>query len=245
MNIKYIPYIIIIILLFVSGYLYYLNSNNNMLIATANQNIIALNDTLTITRTKNGDLIADKVVLVSKNGDLKDLNSSLADEVKDIEGKVVRLTNTVIQLKNAQPIYLTDTFYVFNNDSILVKWQKYEQYDTNNYRKLRGETTLYKKDSVITNTKTILYEDVLGLSLTTGLREIDDKITIFVTSKYPGFNVTKLEGAEIDPDSNPIFKNFVQKKKPWGIGVQVGGGFGLNGITPYVGVGISYNIIRF
>lgn len=40
----------------------------------------------------------------------------------------------------------------------------------------------------------------------------------------------------------------VEKKKRWGIGVQAGVGVGYNGrviFTPYVGVGISYNIWNF
>lgn len=37
----------------------------------------------------------------------------------------------------------------------------------------------------------------------------------------------------------------VPERRPWGIGVQAGAGLGPQGLTPYVGVGISYNIIRF
>lgn len=42
-----------------------------------------------------------------------------------------------------------------------------------------------------------------------------------------------------------IDKLVVPKKRPWGIGVQ--GGYGTNGkdLQPYIGVGISYNLIRF
>ena len=33
--------------------------------------------------------------------------------------------------------------------------------------------------------------------------------------------------------------------KRWGIGIQVGAGAGKEGLTPYVGIGISYNILTF
>lgn len=36
-----------------------------------------------------------------------------------------------------------------------------------------------------------------------------------------------------------------QEPKKWGVGVQVGYGVGRNGLQPYVGVGVSYNLIRF
>ena len=36
-----------------------------------------------------------------------------------------------------------------------------------------------------------------------------------------------------------------EKPKKWGLGVQAGYGIGRNGLQPYIGVGISYNLIRF
>lgn len=35
------------------------------------------------------------------------------------------------------------------------------------------------------------------------------------------------------------------KKTRWGIGVQAGAGVGKEGLTPYVGVGVSYNILSW
>lgn len=37
----------------------------------------------------------------------------------------------------------------------------------------------------------------------------------------------------------------VQDTKRWGIGIQGGVGYGKGGFTPYIGVGIQYNIIRW
>lgn len=37
----------------------------------------------------------------------------------------------------------------------------------------------------------------------------------------------------------------VKEKSHWGLGVQVGMGAGKNGLTPYVGVGISYNLLSW
>ena len=39
--------------------------------------------------------------------------------------------------------------------------------------------------------------------------------------------------------------NIVQKPSRWGIGVQVGCGASKDGLSPYVGVGIQYNIVTF
>ena len=35
----------------------------------------------------------------------------------------------------------------------------------------------------------------------------------------------------------------VVKKTRWGVGVQIGAGFGKNGVQPYIGIGLSYNLI--
>ena len=35
----------------------------------------------------------------------------------------------------------------------------------------------------------------------------------------------------------------VVKKTRWGVGVQMGAAFGKNGVQPYIGVGLSYNLI--
>ena len=37
----------------------------------------------------------------------------------------------------------------------------------------------------------------------------------------------------------------VVQKDRWGLGIQVGGGYGRGGFTPYVGVGVSYNILTW
>lgn len=53
---------------------------------------------------------------------------------------------------------------------------------------------------------------------------------------------------EVFPETHYITKTTVQtiKKKPrLGIGVQAGYGYSHNGLSPYVGVGLQYNIFTF
>jgi opacity protein-like surface antigen len=37
----------------------------------------------------------------------------------------------------------------------------------------------------------------------------------------------------------------VPDRRRWGIGIQAGAGVGKEGLTPYVGVGVSYNILSW
>ena len=42
-----------------------------------------------------------------------------------------------------------------------------------------------------------------------------------------------------------VTKTVTSKPKRWGIGVSAGYGMSKDGLSPYIGLGISYNIIRF
>ena len=59
-----------------------------------------------------------------------------------------------------------------------------------------------------------------------------------------GYN-PKLEYIETYNTTHYITEFVREKPKKWGIGIQAGYGVGRNGLQPYVGVGVSYNLIRF
>lgn len=54
-----------------------------------------------------------------------------------------------------------------------------------------------------------------------------------------------LDRIEVFPKTAYITNTVVKPVKKWGIGIQAGYGAGKDGLTPYVGVGVSYNLIRF
>lgn len=60
-----------------------------------------------------------------------------------------------------------------------------------------------------------------------------------------GFNV-RFKSVEVYPKT--VYKertNVIKERNRWGVGVQVGYGVSKDKLTPYVGVGISYNIITW
>lgn len=75
----------------------------------------------------------------------------------------------------------------------------------------------------------VTWEDSLARVYASGIRPQVDSVIHFTQEMV----ITK----EI-----PVIK---VKKTRWGIGVQVGGGMGKDGLTPYVGVGVSYNILAW
>jgi hypothetical protein len=89
------------------------------------------------------------------------------------------------------------------------------------------------------------------MSFTTGLTESrNGMLEIFITSDFPGFKPTNIEGALINPRESKVIKSFFPPKR-WGLGIQ--GGYGLYvdihknrvGHAFNLGVGVNYNIIQW
>lgn len=80
-----------------------------------------------------------------------------------------------------------------------------------------------------------VYEDSLYRAEVSGYQPSLDRIEVYPTTRMVTQTVVRTET--------------VRKKTPWGIGVQVGYGITKQGDAfypgPYVGVGLSYNIIRW
>lgn len=61
------------------------------------------------------------------------------------------------------------------------------------------------------------------------------KPLVLVTSQNPYTNITEMRAYQVTDKTKP---------KRLGLGVQVGYGFGAGGLTPYIGVGLNYTLIR-
>ena len=90
--------------------------------------------------------------------------------------------------------------------------------------------TTVVRDSVLVDmpVETKVYqEDSLYRAVVSGFRVSLDTLKVYRTTK----EITKYVA--------------VPQRKRWGIGVQTGYGFSRKGISPYVGIGVSYNLINF
>lgn len=78
-----------------------------------------------------------------------------------------------------------------------------------------------------------MYADTNYVAWVSGYRPSLDSIEVYPATRYVTKTVTKMEDS----------------RKRWGIGIQAGYGIGLEGgkVTgvPYIGIGISYDLIRF
>lgn len=96
--------------------------------------------------------------------------------------------------------------------------------------KLAVHDTTLRVDSVLVDVpieRRIYEEDSLYRAVVSGYRPSLDSLLVYRTTT----EITKFVPVPV--------------KKRWGVGIQAGYGFSSKGISPYVGVGISYNLINF
>lgn len=247
--------LLIIILLIGIKYLFNGYTNLTTKLAISEQNQKALLDSVRISENKIKDLVFSKNILIAEKGNLKDLNNDLAQEVKKEKGKVRSLNRIVSRIKS-DTVFTDNTLILYKNGTKGLSWKYDTIFDANNERHISGISDFsIDSNGNITPLKTKITNDEFKFNLITGLKEVNGNVEIFVRSDYPGFSVTKLDGAIIDPNKHPIIKKFTNKKR-WGIGPYVGGGINYNtryntngipniGFGYTFGVGIHYSIIRF
>jgi hypothetical protein len=74
------------------------------------------------------------------------------------------------------------------------------------------------------------YKDSTYYARISGINAYLEEIKVFPRTEYKYITTTE---------------KVYEKPRKWGIGIQVGYGAGKNGIQPYVGVGIQYDLLRF
>lgn len=238
--------ITLIILILLSIGLFKWGSNNKRGRDISEYNLIAIHDTLSVYKTKNGETEGSISVLIAENGSLKTLNKSLNSELSDIKGKVSELNRIIIELgKRPDTVIVETEVEKYKDGSYGLSWDYDTVYNEFNSKKLKGVSKFKIQDSAIISLGTYITDDKIRFKLVTGLKENNGNIEIFAKSDYPGFDIISLEGAMIDPETNPVFTKY-KKKKRFGIGPYIGVGISQE-MKPsiQIGVGLSFNPIRF
>jgi len=207
-------------LIFINLYQFNRNQEIKKRYEVAQQNIKALADSIRIVKETNGKFEFNKLALLTdKLSGLEQLNRDLAAEVKTIKGTV----NTIIKA-DVKIVHDTVPLVVHGQliDSTVTALFDYSKaYSPGNARTLQGYT---KYDIRTGNTTGELTKDELDMRFKTGIKNLDKgKPEIFLQSDYPGFNLTSLDGAVLDPT---LFH-----KKPTVHLITVGFGVGLVPLT--------------
>ena len=194
---------------------------------TAQNNIVALTDSIEYYECKTGELVAQKTILIGEIKDLKESHSKelnyLYDDLNSMKRKNAQMA---AQLKGFIDNPVKDT--VWKYDTIKFEKPLIQPFDfSDKWRILSGNITL-KDDTIWLNIK----EDQVFFDYTIAIE--DDCIYIKSDNPYVKYDyVTAIQEQQ-------------KKSKHWNIGFQTGFGFqyGMFNKTidagPYIGVGVSW-----
>ena len=193
--------IALVITIAIFGYGYTLYTQNRILkaeLSASQQNIKALNDTIIVVKDNAGKDEANKFALIAaQSSDLKKLNDSLYIELQKTKGSVNTIEVIKTQIKHdtvTKIISIVDT----TKDQVKISFKSDTVYNVGNFRNIEGNSIFDKTTGLST---TSLTKDEIGVRLITGIKGIEKgQPTIFVRSDYPGFVVTGLDGAVINPN---------------------------------------------
>ncbi len=233
-TLKDLLYITVISIIFTTFFIKCSNDKNNQKLSI--QNFKALHDSIEVLKNKNGVIEYRKAILETEKNDLKKLNANLYEEVKKIK------------VGTPEVIIKTEILYLDTNKRKTVN--KYENLGENNHSlswdfkneisEIEGFSRFHlNKDNTITPDSSFITKEQHKINLTVAIVKEDDGIRrISVIPSDPRFKVNKIDGAIINKEM------YTSKKPVVTLGVQAGYGFSNSMIpTPYVGIGIQYNII--
>lgn len=228
----------------------------------SDQNQIALNDSIRYEKLKNGEFQASITSYIASEKELKELNKSLYDKIKQQSGDIFSLNNAIIQLRLDSAMlskYLVEKDKVIqrllklDENTYAAPWSLSYRYDSLNYDVFTGRTYIQigNKDPLeLLHVDTEMINRLTQIDLTWGQKVEKDKLRIFIQSSYPGFNVAQMEGVLIDPNNSPYIKSLLRKKhwfSGFSVGLGVSGGFNITtgkyGLV--VGPSILWNIYTF
>ena len=229
----------------VGTYTMYKNVSNKLEIAE--WNLKTQNDTIKTLKNKVGENVYKINSLILSKKDLEKNNSDLSVEIDKLNKKDKKNLIEINKL-NITINLLEDSVKKLNNelkDSTFdpqtgLTTYNYELKDSSKFRELKGiiKVTSTNQPSTV---KTDLLVDKVYTDLVIGKTLKNDKLELFVSSSNSGLVVNNIEGSVVDLKAY----NKLQTKKKLSLGFQVGYGMTLYGLSPYIGIGGSYNLINF
>jgi hypothetical protein len=212
-----------------------------------NQNAEAIKKELVVEKNKSGFYQTSAVAFEGQVKDVKKYSEDLAKEISDLKN---RKPEVIIK---TQVVYVGDTST--SKNSLVDKGDGNYDLDWNfvsqdSSRILKGKSSFNAKANMFSDNKTYslniipgttsILQDEIKLDFVVGVAK-NTKTNlneIFVTPKDANVHVGKLEGAILNPE----------KPKKFSLSAQIGYGivYGKGNLTfgPYVGVGISYNLLN-
>ncbi len=214
------------------------------------QNNRALTDSLRYVKNRAGDIEAVKSSFISKLEDLEKLNKDLYAESKKENGKLLSIIKGSINVNTGNVVISNELKKYPDGKTYGLLFEK-ERKDSGMVWSIKGESKFKLENNTIFPGQTEIFDNNMKLKIVLGFKtnKKTGDYEVFARSGSPYVTFDSLESALFIPKHPDPLLTPPQRNKRFGLGVHVGYGVGfLNKqlmLTPYVGVGISYNIIKF
>jgi hypothetical protein len=234
---KHFIYLVIIFIL--ACLLFRSCSNQTKSAKIYNANLRAATSKTETYKNKANELSYKNASFIASEKELKKLNDSLYIAIKKEKGKVSFITRF-------KPVYISKPLELTNNLEILGPNHYGLRFKDSTSNKFISGISRFKLDTLnskinIKSDGTTILRNEISFDLTVGFKESKNQYDIFVTPSDSLVKIKNITGAII-PKNLPK----VEKNKRFGLGPQFGIGVNQNfEKSIYIGIGISYNLIKF
>jgi hypothetical protein len=214
----------------------------------ADQNQRALTDSLRFVKNKAGDIEAIKSSFVAKLSDLEKLNKDLYKESKKEIGELKALVKSSIGA-GVEGVVISNELKRYPDGNTIGLLFKDTRADSGMVWHIDGESKFKFENNTIFPGTTTINSNTMKLKIVLGFKENKENYEVFARSASPNVTFDDLSGVMFIPKkADPLLTPPVRNKK-FGLGIHIGYGIGFMNkqvmLTPYVGVGLSYNLIKF
>jgi len=214
----------------------------------AAQNNRALTDSLRLVKNRAGEIEAIKSSFVSKLSDLEQLNRDLYAESKKEIGNLKALIKGSLDASSGDVVISNELKSYPDGKTYGLLFDK-TRIDSGMVWSIKGESRFKLENNTIFPGQTEIFNNDMKLKVVLGFKENKDNYEVFARSASPFVKFDDLSGVMLIPKKADPLLTPPAKNKRFGLGINIGYGVGfLNKqvmLTPYVGFGLQYNLLKF
>lgn len=211
------------------------------------QNVRALSDSIRYVKNKAGDIEAIKSSFVSKLSDLERVNRDLYAESKKEIGNLKALIKGSFT-GGVGGIVISNELKRYPDGKTYGLAFKDTKIDSGMVWKIDGESKFKWENNTIFPSTTTINSNTMKLKIVLGFKDNKGNYEVFARSASPNVTIDELSGVLLIP-KKPDLLTPVAKKKKFSVGINIGYGIGINNkqlyLTPFIGIGLSYNLFSF